>query len=91
MSFLYTALTIGVVIALAMFGIGLLPDAGPLPGGIVTAIHTLVGYITSWGYLIDFSTFFTVLALVLGTEVAILFYKVMVFILKFIRGVGTGV
>jgi len=83
-----STLTIVVTVTLLLFGISFLPDAPPLPDGITSSFNSMIGYITAWGYFIDFKTFFLVLGLTLAVELIILSYKIIMKIIHLVLGVG---
>jgi len=70
MNIIASAVSVAVYANIVLGLLYLLPtkDQMPLPPQIHDAILSLVGYITPWGYLIDFNTLFLVVSIAVGFE-----------------------
>jgi len=82
-------LTVVLTVLLLAFGISMVPDAGPLPPQIASALSTTVNYVVPWGYFIDYSVLFKVIGIVMSTELVILAYRLIMKIIHYVRGVAT--
>jgi len=69
-SIISSAISVTVYANIVLGLIYLLPtkDQLPLPPQIHDALLSLAGFITPWGYLIDFNTLFLVVSLAVGFE-----------------------
>jgi len=71
MGILSSAITFGMVLAGLGVIIALLPPQPVLPTEFIDAITTLVTYIQTWGYLINFGALLFVVKFVAGFELII--------------------
>jgi hypothetical protein len=83
---LYTALTVALTFAFIAFVIALLPDAQPFTPDFTNAITSMIGYIKAWGFFIDYSVLFQIVAIVLFIELGILLFNIVVWIIRSFRG-----
>lgn len=66
-----------------------LPLAGAVSPVFISSLTTLVGTMKAWNFLFPISELFACVAIVVGFEIAVWVWHVLVFILKKIRG-GTS-
>jgi len=59
MSILFSALTIGLIVAGLFFILAIIPSTA-LPSEFIDSIVDVIGYIEPWGYLVNFSALLNV-------------------------------
>lgn len=82
-------LTVGLWVAGFLFIISLLPTTGTLPSGIATSIVTMLNYIRSYGFFIDYVSLFKVVGYMFAIEGTIMVVQIIGTIVRWIRGTSS--
>lgn len=69
---IYFAVIAGLFYAFLVGMLNLLPNAGPLPSGFADAITLIYGYMLLFNFFFPIDSLFTILALVIAWEVALI-------------------
>jgi len=80
MSLLFSALSIGIIIAGLAFIIALLPTTPLIPAEFLNSFASLINYIEPWGYLVNFSALLQVAVFITIFEFIVLSFRIVIWV-----------